>query len=91
MPLRKDVSVTSAADGTVKGIRIPGYLKAGDSIVQLTPPTVRLVAVKNRGETFEPPRTHLGKQIMEPTPFGVAALAFAFLERVIEDASRLPP
>lgn len=56
-----------------------------------TPPRFILLKVKNTryGDIFHPPKEHLGAPLKTGSPREVASLALAYLERVVEDASKL--
>jgi hypothetical protein len=65
--------------GKVEGVGTP-------ATVRWYPGSVRLAAVLDRGDRYEPPRRHLGKRIAEVTPIGLAELTCTYLEEVIAEA-----
>jgi hypothetical protein len=98
---------TSRSDITVKAISpnttvinppygsdepIRAFAPVGTKLtVELVPPGVRLVPVKNAkwGDVFHPPQTHLNNPIEEQSIVGVIRLAIAYLEKLIAQAEEL--
>lgn len=54
--------------------------------IDFSPGAVELVDVRERGVSYRPPDTHLGKTIAAATPITVAELTCAFLARMLADA-----
>lgn len=55
-----------------------------------TPDTFALSAIRPRGrQSMQPPTTHLGKQLADPSPVGVASVALAYMEELLQEASAL--
>lgn len=54
-------------------------------------PAIRLVPVTDDryGDRFDPPSTHLGKDLSDQKPFTVASLAFDYLLDLVADAQNL--
>ncbi len=57
--------------------------------VEIIPSRIVLKAATSRGHTAHPPKQHLGNPIREPLPMNVAIAAIAYLNEMIEDASKL--
>lgn len=59
--------------------------------VEYANPDVELVTIKDArsGKMFHPPETHLNKPIIDRSPKGIAILAVAYLEQIVEEASKL--
>jgi hypothetical protein len=52
--------------------------------------TPKAIVDRRSGKTIEPPTEHLGSPITDPSIFGIARLAVAYLERLVCDAQQLP-
>ncbi len=59
--------------------------------VMATPPQTRLVTVRDDrfGTTFDPPTTHLGKNLTSGSPLEVANLGMAYHEGLVSDATSM--
>jgi hypothetical protein len=59
-------------------------------LVQKTPAHAALIAVTGRGGVkYDPPTSHLGKQLDSNLPLPVAQLGLAYLESLVGEAERL--
>ena len=53
------------------------------------PPTTELLQVVNRGVTYDPPRSHLGKDIGEVSALDAGKLALEFFDKMLGEAEAL--
>ena len=53
------------------------------------PPTVRVIPVVDRGITYEPPSSHLGRRIEDSGLFDIANLALEYLQSLVAEAKEL--
>ena len=83
------VTETTSEDGS-KHIRIES-LGGEPARASLTPSRFVLVPVRHTkyGDTFDPPKQHLGTPLKTGTPIEVAGLALSYLERIVNDARKL--
>lgn len=92
--LTKGVKVFHNDDGEIDRIEVPSTLPVSAEFpvsVQLSPPGLRLLPLKDRcGNVYEPPSKHLGQTIDERSPRGVAKLALKFFQRIVAEAEDLP-
>lgn len=60
----------------------------GDPIVVVDhpPPTVEAVRVQNSGNWYNPPTTHLGKNLVTKYPVEIAELGIKFYEEFLNEA-----
>jgi hypothetical protein len=62
----------------------------GVDTIEVLNPRVELVAVKDRNVIYHPPQMHADRPVVDRSPVGCAHLAIAYLESVLEEASKLP-
>jgi hypothetical protein len=62
----------------------------GINRVEVVNPQVDLIAIRDRGVVYDPPKMHDGTPIVNVAPTTVANLAVAHLERLLVEASELP-
>jgi len=78
------IHIESIENGVVKGMR---SLDAKPILIEETLPHMKLLTVTARGNVkYNPPIMHLGKSITDTSPAGIAQLAFAYLQSVVEVA-----
>ena len=62
-----------------------GPAVASNAETKFTPQTIELIGVRNRGQVYSPPKSHLGQPIDHVNPVTVANLATSFIgKKVLE-------
>lgn len=65
------------------------HLSGEPPIFSFIAPHLRLISVTDRGCRYDPPKSHLGKNIEDQSPIGAGKLAILFFETIIADARKL--
>lgn len=84
LPPSGEAVFTAVADGQWVAQAIRGELGFANDVIRLL-----RVYDDRSGKWFEPPTAHLGQELTDKTPPGVAAVALAYLGRMIEVARAL--
>jgi hypothetical protein len=67
------------------GVRM-GPKLAEQAKVEFHPESITLVSVRDRGSIYQPPKSHLGKELHQCTPVSVADLALTFVKHILDEA-----
>jgi hypothetical protein len=89
--VRTSMMMRVNSDGTmdVKDVKVTTPTGEYDQMM-LENPRIELMTVRERGRVYDPPEMHLGKPIVDRSPAGIAKLALLYLEKCLNEASKLP-
>jgi hypothetical protein len=74
---------------TIDGGQIALEYTGDDPNISIVPDRAKLISVVDHGDTYPPPTSHKGTNLKDQSPAAVAQLSIAYLQVMIDEATKL--